>query len=262
MEKGIKYDNEKPRWDLLDVRQSEKIVEVLTVGAKKYSENNWQSVVPFKKRYYSALKRHLSAYSSGEKYDSETGLTHLSHAATNLHFLMWGEDNLFNLERLRIGLDVDGVIADFSKGFCKRFNIDSGNNWWKHSYALKNNKIWDEISNDKSFWLELEPLLKQEDFPVEPICYITARKNAEWTKEWIELQKFATRPVISCYDKSKVKTIKEFDLDVFVDDKIEHYYEIKASGVRCFLMTQPWNARYKIPEYDRISSLVDLKKRL
>lgn len=92
MVKGIKYDGEKPRWDLLPLRPIREIVKVLTYGAKKYSDYNWTRVEPFKERYFAALMRHLDAWrTDGETHDPESGLHHLAHAGCCLVFLLWYE---------------------------------------------------------------------------------------------------------------------------------------------------------------------------
>ena len=88
---GRKFDSEKPRWDLLPVEPVEDIVKVLTYGSKKYADDNWKCVKPFKKRYFSAMLRHIFAWWCGESTDKETGLSHLSHAGCCLLFLAWGE---------------------------------------------------------------------------------------------------------------------------------------------------------------------------
>lgn len=93
MEKGIKYDNSKLRWDLLPIGEIEKIVDILTFGANKYSDNNWQHVDNATERYYAALLRHLTAWRKGEKIDPESGREHLSHVACNIIFLMWLDNN-------------------------------------------------------------------------------------------------------------------------------------------------------------------------
>ncbi len=92
-EKGVKYDDKKPRWDLLPLELVEGIVKVLTFGAQKYQDDNWQHVDNAEKRYFAALMRHLTAYQSGETVDDEFGLSHLDHAACNLIFLRYFEKN-------------------------------------------------------------------------------------------------------------------------------------------------------------------------
>lgn len=90
-EKGIKFDQDKIRLDLVDPIFIENVGRVLTFGAKKYSAYSWQAVDDAPNRYYAAAMRHLLAYKRGEQFDAESGLTHLSHAATNLMFLDYFE---------------------------------------------------------------------------------------------------------------------------------------------------------------------------
>lgn len=90
---GRKFDTDKPRWELLPFKEVGEIVEILTFGAKKYEDENWKYVKPFKKRYLGALLRHITAWAEGEKKDPESGKSHLAHAGCCLLFLMWGDNN-------------------------------------------------------------------------------------------------------------------------------------------------------------------------
>lgn len=89
MPNGLKYDDGKLRWDLLPYDLIEEVVKVLTYGAKKYDDNNWQLVNNAEDRYFAAAIRHIVAWKKGEKYDKETGINHLAHAICNLLFLMY-----------------------------------------------------------------------------------------------------------------------------------------------------------------------------
>jgi len=84
---GVKYDQEKLRYDLLPAQTIEGLVRVLTFGAKKYSPENWRKVPNATRRYYAALMRHVEAWRLGEVNDLESGLPHLSHALCCLVFL-------------------------------------------------------------------------------------------------------------------------------------------------------------------------------
>ena len=64
---GTKYDGQKTRWSLVPWVEMQEVADVLTAGSQKYSDNNWQHVVPQPDRYYSAGMRHLIAWYSGEK---------------------------------------------------------------------------------------------------------------------------------------------------------------------------------------------------
>lgn len=89
---GVKYDSEKPRWDLLPIEPIEQVVGVLTYGAKKYDDENWRKVANQRSRYYAAALRHIVAWWKGEKLDPESGYHHLAHAMCCLIFLMEGAD--------------------------------------------------------------------------------------------------------------------------------------------------------------------------
>ncbi len=86
MDKGIKYDNEKPDWSLIDLEIIQQVASVLTYGAKKYDRHNYDKVEPH--RYLAALMRHITLWQSGQMFDEETKEHHLAHAMTNLHILM------------------------------------------------------------------------------------------------------------------------------------------------------------------------------
>ena len=86
---GRKFDSNKLRYDLIPPIVDEELAKILTYGVKKYEENNWQQLDNFNNRYYAALRRHLEAWRNGEDMDKESGEHHLSHALTNLAFLVW-----------------------------------------------------------------------------------------------------------------------------------------------------------------------------
>ena len=88
---GQKHDAEKPRMDLLPFEALEEVAKVLTYGTNKYADNNWQKVENAERRYLAAMLRHLTAREKGEIYDTESGLTHAAHMATNALFILWFE---------------------------------------------------------------------------------------------------------------------------------------------------------------------------
>jgi len=88
---GIKHDSDKLRMDLIPVEALEELARVLTYGAAKYAENNWQEVEA--KRYEAALLRHYALYKKGETHDSESDILHLSHMLANVAFLLYKQIN-------------------------------------------------------------------------------------------------------------------------------------------------------------------------
>jgi|LWDU01.1.fsa_nt_gi hypothetical protein len=83
----MKFDSEKPRYELVPPSAMAAMAKVLTYGAHKYEANNWRKVDD-PDRYIAALYRHLELYRSGEATDTESGFSHLEHAITNLAFLI------------------------------------------------------------------------------------------------------------------------------------------------------------------------------
>jgi hypothetical protein len=94
---GVKYDAGKPRYDLIPPELLEETAIVLTYGAVKYSERNWEKGMAWH-RPFGALMRHMWAWWRGESVDPETGFSHLAHAACCIAFLI-------AYERRRIGAD-------------------------------------------------------------------------------------------------------------------------------------------------------------
>lgn len=84
---GDKFDDSKPRWDLLPLKAVGAVVDVLTYGARKYQPDGWRKVPDARRRYYAAAMRHLAAWWGGSPVDEESGLPHLAHAACCLLFL-------------------------------------------------------------------------------------------------------------------------------------------------------------------------------
>ena len=93
MEIGLKYDENKPRWELgiPILKYLTMVIEVMTFGAKKYADNNWMLVEP-KERYWAAAMRHMLA-SQSDWLDPESGLPHLAHALCSICFYMWKVDD-------------------------------------------------------------------------------------------------------------------------------------------------------------------------
>ncbi|MDR1609171.1 MAG: DUF5664 domain-containing protein [Deltaproteobacteria bacterium] len=88
IDNGLKYDDNKVRVDLVPPKVILALGEVLTYGAKKYGPDNWQKVDNGLRRFYGAALRHLLAWADGEILDPESGLSHLSHALSNLAFMV------------------------------------------------------------------------------------------------------------------------------------------------------------------------------
>lgn len=84
--KGLKYDTDKLRMDLIPPSAIKSLAAVLTFGANKYQANSWQGVEA--NRYVAALLRHLVAYMEDPmSIDKDSGLLHIEHVLCNAAFL-------------------------------------------------------------------------------------------------------------------------------------------------------------------------------
>jgi len=78
----IKKDEGKVMMSLVEPKFVEGVAKTLTMGAEKYSIDNWK-LCEDPRRYKDALLRHLYAYLDGEMLDPESGLSHLYHVGFN-----------------------------------------------------------------------------------------------------------------------------------------------------------------------------------
>lgn len=84
---GRKDDKSKLRMDLIPVSALHGLAEVLTFGANKYDDRNWEKGLDWS-RVYGAALRHLTKWWSGEDLDTESGLNHLNHVLCCISFLV------------------------------------------------------------------------------------------------------------------------------------------------------------------------------
>lgn len=86
-DQSAKADKGKLELSLVNPELVKAVAEVRMYGTEKYGDSeNWRKVEP--KRYVDALYRHLLAYIEGNEVDEESGLSHLSHMACNISFLL------------------------------------------------------------------------------------------------------------------------------------------------------------------------------
>lgn len=263
MDKGLRFNEGKTRHDLVPVFAQEQYASVLSKGAEKYAERNWELGMKWSK-VLASLKRHILAFERGEDFDKETGLLHTAHIMCNAGFLTeyyktypQGDDRPHNyLKRAKIGLDIDEVLADWVGHWTKYHKQDTPEHWnFDRDIVSK----FESLKDDKDFWLSIPVKTSPSDIPFEPHCYITSRSiPKEWTEEWLDKNGFPTLPVYSIgHGVSKVEAVKNSGVDIYVDDRFENFVELNNAGICCFLFDAPHNTRYDVG-YKRIKSLSEL----
>jgi len=98
---GVKHDENKIRLELISSEFIFAVGEILTFGAKKYADRNWEDGLDYS-RVFGACMRHLWSWWAGKSptcrnflfgtFDDETNFSHLWHAACCLMFLVTYEE--------------------------------------------------------------------------------------------------------------------------------------------------------------------------
>lgn len=157
---------------------------------------------------------------------------------------------------MRIGLDIDDVLAEFMGTYLERFGEPKTDN-----EITKN--VERILRKDRNFWVNL-PVLNYLDF--EPTLYCTKRVNPKsWTKQWLQSNNFPNKPVyqVFCQVKNKADVIKG-RVDVFIDDSVSNFIKMNLAGVPCLLYNKEYNqdwgpiGRIYSLEFDHIKETYDL----
>jgi uncharacterized HAD superfamily protein len=178
-------------------------------------------------------------------------------------------------KELRIGLDVDGVLSNFSagviklakeKGFAKHFpecchDVTS----WDMSEEFS--EVMSDAWRDEKFWLELPALT--DSVPFTPYCYITSRRvPSEVTAQWLKNNGFPEAPVITVSNPSeKIHWIEEHKLDLFVDDLYSTVRELRDAGYNSVLFEAPYQVGHVkecegLPKIKSLNEVVPFLKSL
>jgi uncharacterized HAD superfamily protein len=263
MEEGLRYNEGKIRYDLMHPFAKEQLAKVFTFGANKYAEHNWQKGMKWSK-VLSSLHRHLEAIERGEDYDSESGLLHAAHVEWNAHALCayykiypQGDDRQIRPSP-KIGLDIDGVLADFSNYLLKYTNKNRThpNLHWNDPLIRAE---FEKVKKDEVFWSTIPILSNPLDIHFEPHCYITARSiDPKITQEWLDNNGFP-KATLYCVGvgESKIEVAKKSGLEIFVDDCYANFHELTKAGIFTYLFDAPYNLHYNVG-HKRIKSLKEL----
>lgn len=99
---GLRYNEGKPRYDLLPPEALDALATHYGAGAKKYADRNWERGMAWCK-CFASMMRHSWAWMRGEDIDPETGSHHMIAVA-------WNAIAIFTYYQRRIGEDDRPVI--------------------------------------------------------------------------------------------------------------------------------------------------------
>jgi hypothetical protein len=268
VDKALRYNEGKLRYDLLDPYAIQELVRVFTFGAKKYADHNWKKGMKWSK-ILASLKRHIAEFEMGTEIDPESKCHHMALAAWNALALVTysqiypqGDDRPHAyLNYPKVGLDIDEVLCDWVGAWCQKFGYEIPDSW-SFSYQTYDHFKSMEGKELEDFYLNIPPKIDPKDLPFEPHCYITSRSvPLELTQKWLQKNGFPTVKVYSVgFGASKVNIAKESGIDVFIDDRFENFVELNKAGICTYLLDAKHNRRYDVG-YKRIFNLKDFLKK-
>jgi len=146
----------------------------------------------------------------------------------------------------RIGLDVDGVLANFWGAFCDLAGRPHLSNKWSSDWPKEEfDRFWNEIKDKVWFWENLPLLTNPVNIDFEVTAYITALPPAmaDARQSWLQANGFPDAPLIVAPAKSKLDHIKNMGINVFVDDKPSTCKHLHENGIIA-LQYLPYYANY------------------
>lgn len=171
---------------------------------------------------------------------------------------------------MTIGLDIDGVVANFYAAYEKRIKEVTGRDlfpatkvgserfpqeWnWPQAAGYTGeeiNRVWEDIKNDPHFWLscqQLDSTAFLHSLPQHAITYfITDRPGVNvqgQSAEWLKAHGVNFPNVIITQGRSKGPICKHLSVDVMIDDKWENVLSVMQSSpkTKAVLLARPYNA--------------------
>lgn len=151
---------------------------------------------------------------------------------------------------LRIGLDVDGLLSNFSQAVIERAKVMGMEeyfpktwedvSYWDMSDQFK--EVMKDAWTDADFWLNIPPLTSPAKIKFKPYCYITSRHvPSTVTAVWLSANGFPKAPVITVRKpEDKIRYIKEHGIDLFVDDLYSTVRQLREAGFNALLYKAPY----------------------
>lgn len=100
LKEGTKFDDGKNRMELLPPEFLWALGQLMTIGAVKYEDRNWEKGMDWS-RPMGALYRHLLKWQMGEDVDPETGANHLIAVVWNAMVLFCYQERHIGNDNLR-----------------------------------------------------------------------------------------------------------------------------------------------------------------
>lgn len=180
--------------------------------------------------------------------------------------------------RLKIGIDVDGVLAAFSpeyidlanEMFGLHLNPEDQIGWAHQSLGLsdaQSDKVWDRINSTPNWWLHLLPTPNTGFLKLAAdrhILYFITKRNPttcgmaieEQTAHWIRRNFWIPNPTVIVTER-KGDVCKALDVDYFIDDKYENCQDVDNIAIHTtvYLQDAPYNREIRDGRIKRVANI-------
>lgn len=171
--------------------------------------------------------------------------------------------------KIRIGLDIDGVLAAFHQDFIAACggNPDDWKKWEQYPFEFcpvnrtkeEIEDVWQKLHFNKDFWLGIKPAHGSSITRVAeishklPIYFITHRPKSVFsvTAEWLVAQ--GIEPTGLLFVKDKRRVCSGLHISAYLDDFGEVVDEFDGYSMKAYLIDRPWNRDLK--GYRRVTSV-------
>jgi len=191
-----------------------------------------------------------------------------------------------------ISFDLDGVLANFTRGFTRIANkhfgtpvgdIGSQQNWMFEDFPelgltkdmcdFMSGPIWDEIRNDPKFWATLDPTnvsVMERINHIKNKIFITNRLGVNPREQSVEfLERWGVVNPLVVVAEKKAPVAREYNVVAHVDDYLKNMVELEQDGPRPLYLAmhhlpynREWHAQFtNYPSKSRLHDMAECAKR-
>ncbi len=194
-------------------------------------------------------------------------------------------NQLKQIDPASLAFDIDGVVADIMTLFIDiariRFDIDHIGYNDVTRYNLEEcldidpniiNMVIDDILTG-NYAVSLKPVLGAGEVLTRinqqqsPVLFVTARPSQgsllSWMEETLLLPAACAKIIATGSFEAKADELKQRDISVFVDDRLETCFDLAQAGITPILFKQPWNREkhpfMEVGSWQELESLIEFK---